>query len=637
MEQLSDLEKVALVSSMLRRLEYTSDEAPYFGRIALYPFRWRPSNARRLTNRALIDALPDHRRLASRRTVEKEVAEWSSDDVECALQCYSGRGYHKHGGIPDSPDEASRLGSLFTDGNLHDTLVVLILGMNDESVDEESTRTGMRRYVQFLRNLGCKVALIEANDWHSTNVPWVGQYAQELHQGDPDNVFYLPTFKWSRDSCTSSADFKRMDTLKFPFPAEGWSEDGRHLDRAGLRDWLPVVRELVKELAQRLGCRKVLLVSDSSFQAHDYINPGCVLVRTYDGATSTFSISFTSTIAELKALIAQSGFARPGLQAEEMWLSVYGRPRNYLEDSMILKDCVKDGTILYLQFDGCNEAYSGPEAEPGTSPLSFYLPEDFTGEAREKDTGVFRIPLTGDRGMPENGPLCYLSAGYRQGNTLTAESWQRRGIAGCTDANLALVYSCPVEFEWRGVVRRYDAVLECVVSAGRWDKLDGPFGNVPDKNNLYPTALIVRYVQGSASPTSQWSAPNDLSEHWRLGPPASLAPTPTTRCSSSYPSRSQPAHAVTNNCSKKNEKASSSTARSNTDQLREIISKKLTFLLRQQNGGRWVNLEEAYHCAAPLSDDRDLVQSVIDNSNKDGVKRFEVDKVRMMVRTTPRP
>ena len=92
---LSDMPLVPLVASSLQRLKYSPSSHPYYGRISLYDQANNRFGAKALHHRALWPAVPDDHRQPDKRTMEIEVAKWSTEDVEFRACVLPERGFCK--------------------------------------------------------------------------------------------------------------------------------------------------------------------------------------------------------------------------------------------------------------------------------------------------------------------------------------------------------------------------------------------------------------------------------------------------------------------------------------------------------------------------------------------------------------
>ena len=91
----SDMPLVPLVASSLQRLKYSPSSHPYYGRISLYDQANNRFGAKALHHRALWPAVPDDHRQPDKRTMEIEVAKWSTEDVEFRACVLPERGFCK--------------------------------------------------------------------------------------------------------------------------------------------------------------------------------------------------------------------------------------------------------------------------------------------------------------------------------------------------------------------------------------------------------------------------------------------------------------------------------------------------------------------------------------------------------------
>ena len=95
------------MASSFRRLEYSPSSYPYYGRISLYDQANNRVGAKALHHRALWPAVLDEHRQPNKRTMETEVAKWSTEDVDFRACVFSERGISRGGGKPFTPEVRS--------------------------------------------------------------------------------------------------------------------------------------------------------------------------------------------------------------------------------------------------------------------------------------------------------------------------------------------------------------------------------------------------------------------------------------------------------------------------------------------------------------------------------------------------
>jgi len=148
------------------------------------------------------------------------------------------------------------------------SLIIFIAGFNDGRVpneDVEKVEVAIESHVGAYRAAfkNSKLLFIQMDDGRHSKFPWITKYFQSI--ADDKFVYFRE--------------------LPFPKPGEGWAEeqckslglhwiDTWHLTHSGLQKWLPDVFNWAKDHATKLGMKKVIFMTDSTFQAHDFIVGG---------------------------------------------------------------------------------------------------------------------------------------------------------------------------------------------------------------------------------------------------------------------------------------------------------------------------------------------------------------------------
>eukprot|EP00929_Paragymnodinium_shiwhaense_P024306 TRINITY_DN14998_c0_g1_i3.p1 TRINITY_DN14998_c0_g1~~TRINITY_DN14998_c0_g1_i3.p1 ORF type:complete len:678 (-),score=80.53 TRINITY_DN14998_c0_g1_i3:307-2340(-) len=474
--------------------------------------RARPSFASPLHPRALRDALPEQTPETQKKTMDAEIIKWTVDgSIEFGALVFPGYGFSRWNNSQRGM-WADEHPAFFKDYSLQGALVVFMAGFNDKDEDDAVLKWRMQMYADWYRAQGCKMAFVDANDHHGTNHDRIRRFAQEIAAADPDNIIFVPTLTVEDYSSPMEA---------IPYPGRYWSSEHKdrdmyHLTQEGIEEWLPVLREAMLTLAKKMDVNKVLVISDSTLQAHDYI-PGHigsnddirVIVQTLNGATACLRVPPTSSIADIKARITRSNFPRTGLQSSgtSLYIPRANNERIAAEDMASLAACgIQDGDIVLMDGHGVLKPEPGSPATHLPPPFS-YVPQDFFEAVQETVPGLFRLPLKGHAQRPAGGG-CYIGVGYRNGRTMTTEGYVKDGskaggIYCSSDINVARSYEHTVPCIIDGQVRRYYVLCECSVQEGQSN---------PDRVDLYRSvrksdveviAFIIRLETSDYEPGAQ--------------------------------------------------------------------------------------------------------------------------------------
>eukprot|EP00929_Paragymnodinium_shiwhaense_P035760 TRINITY_DN19277_c0_g1_i2.p1 TRINITY_DN19277_c0_g1~~TRINITY_DN19277_c0_g1_i2.p1 ORF type:complete len:514 (-),score=58.57 TRINITY_DN19277_c0_g1_i2:35-1576(-) len=298
---------IPILASLLRRLADIPEEPPFFGRVHLV----HASNASQFSGAApdvlvpyaLCHALPDKPRDPQKKSMDLVIKDYSDGKIQFRAKILPGAGFCKNGGCLANEHG---IRTMFPDFGASDC-VVFLFGFNDRKEQESSVREAMRKHADSFLERGTKLVLfLQAKDHKNSDAPIVTAIAKDLASERPECIRFVET--------TRGDAFDPDAELRLPYRGTGWSEadnkaDSYHMTERGLREWMDTCfMPFLWHFAEVMNYRKVLVVSDSTLQSHDYPSLDSVIVQCSTGATTTYSISMSNRVEDLKELIAKDYF-----------------------------------------------------------------------------------------------------------------------------------------------------------------------------------------------------------------------------------------------------------------------------------------------------------------------------------------
>jgi len=262
-------------------------------------------------------------RETQRYEVHEEVQQLSGGGLEFRACINPGHGFCRGGGLWKEQCD---------DDFLKDCLVFFIAGFNDQYSCRNQVYTKIGEHIEWFKwYQNTKLVFIEVDDGHRTTVPWVSDFLHAYAAKDPDRVY----------------------VLKLPFPNWGWASEGNdedtwHLTMDSLLKWLrTTVREEAARLAAAFRLRRVLFITDSTFQAHQYersensptssTHSSIVTIRHLGNETKLkIEVGPTDVVRDLKRKIVEMEFPVPGASPGDLTLM---HPDGQLNDEQGLSSC----------------------------------------------------------------------------------------------------------------------------------------------------------------------------------------------------------------------------------------------------------------------------------------------------------